>query len=59
MIQAVILSIIRLWDKTAFICLECGKIKRGFGERILIGREADGWLCSRECSDAFWDRRHG
>jgi hypothetical protein len=42
------LVLLRLWrivDKSAFICVGCGKVKRGWGERIGYG-----WACSWECS---------
>lgn len=39
-----ILSVIRIFDKTAYICVNCDKIKSGSGARI-----GTGWACSSKC----------
>lgn len=42
---------IRKTDKSAFICVWCGKIDVGWGARI-----GNGWACSNECYDLEADR---
>ena len=39
-----LLKAIRIFDKTAYICLACNKIKRGIAARVWHG-----WVCSNEC----------
>ena len=42
-----LLRLVRLFDKTAYICLGCGRLKRGFAARF--GNM--GWVCCQECWD--------
>ena len=67
-----LLWLLRWFDNSAYICVQCGRIKRGIGERRWPGwyytwqggehgwlcqHYPIGWWCSRECSDN-WRSRH-
>ena len=44
------LWLLRLFDKSAFMCLWCRKLRRGPGEKVYRG-----WVCCDECSVAWHD----
>lgn len=47
--KAVILAIVRFFDKTAYRCVQCKCIARGAGARI-----GNGWACSNKCYKEYW-----
>lgn len=47
-----LLWIIRLWDRTAFICINCGGLANGWGMRI-----GTGYACCCDCLNEFEEKR--